>query len=166
MSDLIKEAQRRLELSRIYGDREIDAMATVARDLTAGIIIQVNPVGYRIGNEYFKVFLGKGYRASNKLARISFWKPSYITGHTNYGKEVWVLNAQEKKALVRLLKAKSNTLSVDGSFVYTNWQKTIALFNEELDFTYADTEANLMGTPNYNNRYLPFNLPMPNYLEL
>lgn len=166
MPDLIKETKRRLELSRVYGTCEVDAMATVARDKAAGIIVQINPAEYRIGNEYFKVFSGKSYYAAKKMARISFWKPGYITGHTNYGREAWVLNAQDKKALVKLLKAKSNTLSADGSFVYTNWQKAIAEFNEELDFTYIETEANLIGTPNYNKRFLPFNLPMPNYLEL
>ena len=166
MSDLIKEAKRRLELSKVYGTCDVDAMATVARNKAAAIIVQVNPVEYTIGNEYFKVFSGKSYYASKKVAHLSFWKPVYITSHTNYGREAWVLSAQDKSALVKLLKAKSDMVSADGSFVYTNWQKAIAEFNEELGFTYAETEANLIGTPNYNNRFLPFNLPMPNYLEL
>ena len=166
MSDLSKEAKRRLELSKVYGTCEVDAMATVALNKAAGIIVQVNPVDYTIGNEHFKVFSGKSYYASKKMARISFWKPVYITSSTNYGREAWALNAQDKMALVKLLKAKSDTLSADGSFAYTNWQKAIAEFNEKIGFTYAETEANLIGTPNYDERFLPFNLPMPNYLEL
>lgn len=166
MSDLIKEAKERLELLRVYGTCEVDAMATVVCDRAAGIIVQVNPVEYSLGNEYFKVFSGKSYYASKKMACISFWKPVYITSHINYGRDAWVLDAQDKRALVKLLKAKSNTLSADGSFVYTNWQKAITEFNEKIGFTDTKTEANLIGTPNYNNRFLPFNLPMPNYLEL
>lgn len=166
MSDLTKEAKRRLELSKVYGTYDVDTMATVACHRAAGIIVQVNPVEYTIGNEYFKVFSGKSYYASKKMARISFWKPVYITSHTNYGREAWVLNANEKKALVKILKAKSDMVSANGRSRYTNWQKAIVEFNLGKNFYKEDTEANLLGTDTYNSEYLPFNLPMPNYLEL
>lgn len=167
MSDLIKEAKERLELSKVYGTYDVDTMATVACHRAAGIIVQVNPVDYRIGNEYFKVFSGKSYYASKKMARISFWKPVYITSSTNYGREAWVLNAQDKKALVKLLKADSiGGFTLDGSRKLTNWERAIVCYNEEMHHSQDETEANLLGTSSYNRQFLPFNLPMPNYLEL
>ena len=170
MSNLIKEAKERLFLSELYGGYEpyeLDGMAHIFRNRELGFSVQVNPVESRQGNEYFKVISGgKGYRSAQKLARISFWQAKYIEGHTNYGKDKWVLNAKEKKALVKSLKAKSDMVSADGRSRYTNWQKAIVEFNLGKNFYKEDTEANLLGTDTYNSKYLPFNLPMPNYLEL
>lgn len=152
--------------TRIYGACNVDMMATIVRDPVTGLIVHVNPVEYEVSKEYFKVFSGDGYRTSSKMARISFWKPEYITEYDYYGKEPWVLSDRDKEALVRILKAKSDTVSIDRRARYTNWQKAIVEFNNGISFYGEDTEANLLGTDSYNNEFLPFNLPMPNYLEL
>lgn len=163
MSDLIKQAKERLDKS--YAE-PVESMSTVYVSSNPNYFVQVNPDHNRLGNEHFKVYgEGSTWYSAKKMNRISFWKPEYVE-HSYGGKEPWFLNAKEKRALVKHLKEKSGVLSANGSFEYTRWQATIAQFNLELGFPKAKTEANLLNTPTYNKCFLPFNLPMPNYLEL
>lgn len=163
MYDLIEKAKERLNKS--YAE-PIESMATIYIRRNPNYFVQVNPDHNRLGNEYFKVYgEGSTWYSAKKMNRISFWKPEYVE-HSYGGKEPWFLNTKEKRTLIKHLKEKSGVLSADGSFEYTHWQYMIVQFNLELGFTEGETEANLLNTPAYNKRYLPFNLPMPDYLEL
>lgn len=164
MSDLIKEAMDRLNKSYL---EPIEAMATIYTSHNPNYFVQVNPDGLHIGNEYFKVYFGgSNGRSATKMNRISFWRPEYIE-HSYDGKEPWFLNAREKRTLINHLKADSKgSFTLDGSRKLTNWERAIVRYNEEMHHEQDETEANLLGTPSYNRQFLPFNLPMPNYLEL
>lgn len=153
----------------------IEAMAQTYVDRIANCSMYVNPDINRIGNEYFKFCNNASWSKATKLCRISFNKPQYIV-HTNSRKvDNWILTAKEKKYLVRTL------LSTSKKYVgLTVWQSLIVDYNAERysfdlqeckDITLAVqyglvAKAKLTELERAMLHALPFDLPMPNYLNL
>lgn len=54
---------------------------------------------------YFKVFNAKTWSSATKVCRISFLEPTYISKENRDGCSNWVLNADEKKKLIKVLKS-------------------------------------------------------------
>lgn len=149
----------------------------------------------RHGEEYFKLYNACPRWDAGKIARISFRRPAYIAhradggkkvwtysfeqGHTGNisrisfkepkcdfkykGKEIWSLNTEEKHYLMNTLQAKNTTFHSE----LTTWQVAILTFNMEKGIDWNETKENLLssGTLKYPE-YLPFDLPIPNYMEL
>lgn len=150
-----------LAQKRLNASYEIDAMATIYRDTKGRFSIAVNPDPNRTGDEYFKLYNNAKKFAATKVARILFRKAEYVYHTNSDGKEDWILNAKEKKYLVKALQKQAKMPYEK----YTNWQKAILLFNDEKDLDQEKTLKNLLPKPKYKN-YLPFNLPMPDYTKL
>ena len=153
----------------------IEAMAQTCIDLQNNRSMHVNPDLNCIGNEYFKFCNNVSWSKATKLCRILFNKPQYII-HTNSRKvDNWILTAKEKKYLVRTLLSKSK------KYVgLTVWQALIVDYNAERysfdlqeckDITLAVqyglvAKAKLTELERSMLHALPFDLPMPNYLNL
>lgn len=141
-------------------DYDLYAMATVARDVQRKMLIEVNPDLNHKGNAYLKLYNSDSKQKATKVARISMHAPIYIE-HVNVGrmagKEIWVLNSKERKEFIAFLKEVQNGRTV--------WQNTIIYYNKELDLFEEDTMENLLPNPKYPD-YLPYNLPIPNYMLL
>lgn len=88
------------------------------------------------------------------------YEPIYIE-HANVGRKAgkkdWILNSKEKREFIAFLNSVQNG--------YTVWQKTILDYNKELDLFEEDTMENLLPNPKYPD-YLPYNLPIPDYMKL
>lgn len=153
-----------LAKQRIESVERVESMATVGRDYAAGICIQVNPDVHRINDIngfYFKVYNSVNWPSADKIARIKFSSAKYVD-HTNLdGKQNWIMNNKEIKALMDWFKKRAT----NSGHNITNWQYCIALHNNErgldIDQSLNNTKANWI----YPD-YIPIDLPMPNYLEL
>ena len=144
---------------RLIAAIEIDGMANVYRDPKSRFCIEVNPDKQRLGNEYFKLYNARQWKKATKIARISFRKAKYIK-HSDIFDD-WVLANKEKKYLVEALQ-KQASMPYEN---YTNWQKAIILHNNEKGLPMEQTLENKLADLKYP-KYLPIDLPMPNYLEL
>lgn len=138
---------------------DLYAMATVARDVQRKMLIEVNPDMHK-GNAYLKLYNAASKQKASKVARISMYEPIYIE-HANVGRKAgkkdWILNSKEKREFIAFLNSVQNG--------YTVWQKTILDINKELDLFEEDTIENLLPNPKYPD-YLPYNLPIPDYMKL
>ena len=142
----------------------LDEMATVGWDMQKGLLVQVNPAEQYRGGDYFKVYDAVSEGSATRIARINFAYPIY-TIHApkwNRGKDYWYLNGREKRNLIEFL-SNSNADHPE----YTNWQYAILEFNKGKRLSYEQTKSNLLsnGKLNFPNA-IPYDLPMPNYLEL
>ena len=54
---------------------------------------------------YFKVFNAKIWSSATKVCRISLLEPAYISKENRDGCANWILNADEKKKLIEVLKS-------------------------------------------------------------
>lgn len=138
---------------------DLYAMATVARDVQRKMLIEVNPDVMHKGNA-LNLYNAASKQKASKVARISMYEPIYIE-HANVGrmagKKDWILNSKEKREFIAFLNSVQNG--------YTVWQKTILDINKELDLFEEDTIENLLPNPKYPD-YLPYNLPIPDYMKL
>ena len=141
-------------------EEHIEEMATVFRDKDSKQLCQVNPDRGRKGLEYFKLYNSDSYDTSNSIARISFREPKYINHKNSDGKENWILNSKQKKALVKALNLPSKKYKG-----YNNYQTAIIDFNNEKGLDIDLTEENLVDDLKYPD-YLPIDLPMPDYMKL
>lgn len=151
-----------LAKERLEASYELDAMATVYRDPKGRFLVSVNPDPNREGDEYFKLYNKTSRSSATKIARISFRKTEYIYHSMNQDKEDWILNAKEKKYIVKAFK-KKNPAFYDGQYTY--WQFAIAQFNLEKGLDYKKTFKNAGKKLKYP-KYLPFDLEMPDYTKL
>ena len=124
---------------------DLHAMATVARDVQRKMLIEVNPDVMHKGNAYLKLYNAPSKQKASKVAHISMYEPIYIE------------HAKEKREFIAFLNSVQNG--------YTVWQKTILDYNKELDLFEEDTMENLLPNPKYPD-YLPYNLPIPDYMKL
>lgn len=140
-------------------EHDLYAMATVARDVQRKMLIEVNPDMHK-GNAYLKLYNAASKQKASKVARISMYEPIYIE-HANVGRKAgkkdWILNSKEKREFIAFLNSVQNG--------YTVWQKPIIDINKELDLFEEDTMENLLPNPKYPD-YLPYNLPIPDYMKL
>lgn len=151
-----------LARERLEASYELDAMATVYRDPKGRFLVSVNPDPNREGDEYFKLYNKTSRSSATKIARIAFRKAEYIYHSMNQGKEDWILNAKEKKYIIKAFK-KKNPAFYDGQYTY--WQFAIAQFNLEKGLDYKKTFKNVGKKLKYP-KYLPFDLEMPDYMKL
>ena len=153
-----------LTKQRIEAAEKIESMATVGRDYATGLCIQVNPDVNRVDDIdgfYFKVYNSTNWSSADKIARIKFSSPSYVH-HTNYdGKQDWIMNSKEIKALI----AWFNKRATNSGHNITNWQYCIALHNNERGLDINQSLNNTTANWIYPE-FMPIDLPMPNYLEL
>jgi len=157
-------SRRRLVMHQEYEKKhQLTSMATVARSVERKMLIQVNPDKNYKGNAYFNLYNAASKNKANKVARISMKQSKYIihknTGQTG-GKGNWILEAGEKKDLMDFLISpyeEDSTITV--------WQLVILKYNKELDLFEKETRENLLPNLIYPN-FLPFNLPLPNYMKL
>ena len=140
-------------------EHDLYAMVTVARDVQRKMLIEVNPDMHK-GNAYLKLYNAASKQKASKVARISMYEPIYIE-HANVGRKAgkkdWILNSKEKREFIAFLNSVQND--------YPVWQKTILDYNKELDLFEEDTMENLLPNPKYPD-YLPYNLPIPDYMKL
>jgi hypothetical protein len=140
-------------------EHDLYAMVTVARDVQRKMLIEVNPDMHK-GNAYLKLYNAASKQKASEVARISMYEPIYIE-HANVGRKAgkkdWILNSKEKREFIAFLNSVQNG--------YTVWQKTIIDINKELDLFEEDTMENLLPNPKYPD-YLPYNLPIPDYMKL
>ena len=141
-------------------EEHIEEMATVYTDEVNKHVCQVNPDRNRQGLEYFKLYNNVNWSKATKVARIEFRKPNYVL-HTNKdGKENWKLNNREKIALIKALKMDSEDYPG-----YSNYQAAIIHFNREKGLSANKTKENLINDLKYP-KFLPIDLPMPDYMKL
>lgn len=137
-------------------------MATVGRDSCNNVLMQVNPDVERQGLEYFKFYNAANSRRANKVARIEFRRPKYVIHKSDDGKTNWFLNGREKAKLIEFLK-QTNSTRLD----LTNWRYAIMAFNNEKGLDPHFTEKNLLSSGKLKYpKFLPFDLPMPDYTQL
>lgn len=153
---------RILASQRLEASYELDAMATIYRDPKGRFLVSVNPDPNRSGDEYFKLYNKTNRDSATKIARISFRKAEYIHYSMNQGKEDWILNAREKKYIIKAF-TKKNPAFYGGQYTY--WQFAIAQFNLEKGLDYEKTFKNVGKKLKYP-KYLPFDLEMPDYTKL
>ena len=123
--------------------------------------IDVNPDKQRVGDEYFKLYDGKNFRAADHVIRILFRGP-YFDVHG--GKPLFKLGSRERKNLITFLSSKCEE---DGYEDCTNWQYAIILFNQEKGLPEEKTRKIIKeGEITPYPEYLPFNLEMPPYEHL
>lgn len=144
---------------RLIAALEINGMANVYRDPQSRFCIEVNPDKQRVGNEYFKLYNAKQWKKATKIARIAFRQAKTIKHKDIF--DDWILTNKEKKYLVDALQ-KHASMPYEN---YTNWQKAIILHNNEKGLSMEETLENKVNDLKYP-KYLPIDLPMPNYLEL
>ena len=147
---------------RLEASYELDAMATIYRDPKGRFLVSVNPDPNREDDEHFKLYNKTSRSSATKIARISFRKAEYIYHSMNQGKKDWILNAKEKKYIVKAFK-KKNPAFYNGQYTY--WQFAIAQFNLEKGLDYEKTFKNVGKKLKYP-KYLPFDLEMPDYAKL
>ena len=145
---------------------QLNEMATIFTGTKMSVIVNPDPGRNHYKVEYFKAFHGDSFRKATDIARIRFRDPGYEIH--NSGKENFKLNSKDRKELIRIL-----TLPSDMYDNYTMWQDCIMQFNHEayhisfkqclkLTQSYLDT----LDDKDPIKKYLPIDLPMPNYLEL
>ena len=150
------------------------AMANVFSDRNAEVGIQVNPDPLHVGLPYFKYYNSSSYSSATKIARISMTDPVYIIHRGNDGKQNWILNTGERKALYNSLH--TNSSKYPG---YTVWQAVILDYNNEKFESLSLEEIKTCTVKNkqewieqYKNvsRFIdtivPIDSPIPNYLVL
>ena len=82
-------------------------MPNMDNDKKSKICVQINPTPHRNG-AYFKVYDTMTYTTESRVARINLEKEEYIPEHQ--GHEVFVLNAAQRKGLMRILNKKNKQL--------------------------------------------------------
>lgn len=127
------------------------------------ISVHVDPDLKHQGNEYFKVYDSISYDKAKKISRIKFKEPSYVVHNNNDKKKNYKLVSNKKDDLIDFLNSKNRK-----NPELTNWEYAIILFNRRLGLPDEKTKKNLMFDKNskYNDKYLPFDLKMPNYKNL
>lgn len=143
----------------------LDEMATVGRNQREQLLIQVHPSESQAGNApYFKVYDSESEQSASRIARIRFDMPIYEIHAKQYnrGKDYWWLNSKEKRKLITYLNAP-NMYNKE----FTNWQYAILSFNSERGINPDKTQENLLknGQLKYPG-FIPYDLPMPNYMLL
>lgn len=147
-------------LQNILNEEKFYEMASVTKSGIPSIKLQVDRGRNYKGIEYFKIYDNDSYTKATKSTRISFREPVYISHKNPDGKEVWILNAKEKKALIKQLNQPSRLFKNTN---YTIWHDCIAYFNNEaygLDF------EETLEVKEDKEKYLPINLKMPDYTQL
>lgn len=133
-----------------------------------GILIAITPDLKHIGNRYFKVYNGKTYSSATKVARISFLKPELIINHRERnGKPEWKLNdinIKTRKELIDYLNSTSddNKNYTVWTFLRYSWNRAKLGIRRIEDYTTGVFDKEFFGNPNY----VPYNIPMPDYLNL
>lgn len=156
-----KEAEHLFEAKTIafeLANPLLNEMANVYFDRKANISIQINCSEYHNVN-YFKLYNHQSYKKASKVARISLFEPKYIIHENKDGKENWILNAKQRKALVEILKLPAAYKD------YSIWQLIILAFNKENGLNSFETEENFKNDLKYPD-YLPIDMTMPDYIEL
>ena len=133
-------------------DMEIDdyeylgEMATITRDIDrkGNILIAVNPERDRLSIPYFKVYDSDDILTAKRVIRLHF-KDSGMEYHKDKYKE-WVLNADDKKHIIRVLKKTSKRFKA-----YTNWQYMCFQWNYENNLIDDDITAYFNG--DYDKKY-------------
>ena len=133
-------------------DMEIDdyesyfEMATITRDIDrkGNILIAVNPERDRLSIPYFKVYDSDDILTAERVIRLHF-KDSGMEYHKDKYKE-WVLNADDKKHIIRVLKKTSKRFKA-----YTNWQYMCFQWNYEINLIDDDITAYFNG--DYDKKY-------------
>ena len=145
---------------------QLNEMATIFNSNKLSVIVSTDDTRNFYNEEYFKVFHGSSFRKATDIARIKFRASSYIIHKSD--KENFKLNSKDKKELTRIFNLPSEMY--DG---YTIWQDCIMQFNHEayhipfkqcLQLT--QEYLNTLENDNPVKKYLPIDLPMPNYMEL
>lgn len=157
-----------MEISELNNEMyyQLNEMASIYNGDALSIIVNPDSTRNHYTVEYFKAFHGKSFRKATDICRIKFRTPEYIIHKS--GRENFKLNTRDKKELLRIFNLPSEIYDN-----YTMWQDCIMQFNHEayhisfkecikLTQEYLDTlEEN-----NPMKKYLPIDLPMPNYMEL
>ena len=159
----------------LYEPLELTAMSTVFSDRNFGISIQINADENRIGLPYFKYYNSFQYSKATKVAGISFKSADYVIHRNADGKQNWTLNAKEKQQLMLILQSKPAYFSHN----FSVWQKLIIQYNAEKFQLMEDDTLNCTKSTytqfiwNYTELgyaslidVLPFDLQIPNYLQL
>ena len=136
-------------------------MANVLVDQEQNVSIQIN-LREGLNTTYFNFYNHQDYERADKVCRISFYGPDYIEHRNLDGKKNWVLNASERKTLIKCLT------EVDEDSGRSCWQELIIAFNREKPgdpLSAKETKKNTMENRIHPN-HLPIDLPMPNYREL
>lgn len=157
-----------------YPDYELYEMTTIgqaqAKVKGKKYLVSVHYDSKRIGRPYFRFYDSPRYSIEAKVARISFIEPVY-ENHPDGGNEQFKLNNKQKKILIKYMNSPAKGLYVG----FTNWQKSIILFNSEA----VDAEFNWsIVTKEYKEENkakfskgkwknaLPIDLDMPDYMLL
>ena len=156
----IKKINEEIELS-------MNEMATIYKGKLS-LIVTPDANRNLFNDEYFKVFKGTNYRKATEICRIKFREPIYIEHRNKDGKANFKLSSTEKKLLIKTIELPSN--------IYDNmtiWQDLIMMFNSEAyGFSIKESSKLTMEVINSlpendpRKKYLPIDLPTPNYKEL
>lgn len=150
-------------LKCILNEEKFYEMASVTKEGIPSIKIQADRGRNYFGIEYFKVYNQDSYDKATKATRISFREPVYISHNNPDGKQPWVLNAKERKLLISQMNKPSRLFKNSGLNLKI-WHDCIAHFNNE---AYGiDFDDTLKIFSNSKTKYLPIDLPMPDYKEL
>lgn len=148
-------------LQNILNEEKLYEMASVTKSGVPSIKLQVDRGRNYKDIEYFKVYDNDSYSKATKSARISFREPIYISHKNPDGKQAWILNSKDKRGLIRQLTQPSR-LFKSGDFLI--WHDCIAYFNNEAYGVDFEDSLNILIKD--NPKYLPIDLPMPDYTKL
>lgn len=152
--DLEYESERQINIYSPAGELQISEFNMIScngawskrLNIDIRAIIDTGP----FKKPYFVLYNHWRRGLATKCARISFLEPKYELG-ASYNKSVWFLDENEKKMLVRFLKAGSRCgFEPEPS---NNWRCAIGAFNNEV-------------RNDDDSRILPYDLPIPDYTKL
>lgn len=162
MDDYIKYPEELLEMASVRSKNTDDYYNR---------LLAVNPDINHNGNPYFKYYKNDTYgnKSGNKVARISFLRPEYITHKKErMGIPTWkdpYPNSSDKQRLMDILASPS-----DENPNYTVWTMLRYHWNVEKGFrgSVDDYTAGVMDTKYISNsgNYVPYNMQMPDYNKL
>ena len=150
------------------------AMATIGTHSNPTFKITVNPDMLRVGDPYFKMYLGKNEHVNDGLVRISFLGPYYITHSDNRSDRDSVeIKRIYKKSLIEFMdkSSKVHESMKMWDFCKFSWNNEYGeFFDKEHDYL-TNYEAYMNGffdTPENLSHpsYLPSTLTMPDYMQL
>lgn len=134
-----------------------------------GMCIIIDDESDRVGEWYFKVFDHRNRAKASRCARIKFNRPEYVW-HKRDAYDDFLLDDNDIISLISLLKQPF--FSKEPQFSYLmhrqmkNWKAGTYIFNLYHKLSILDTAKMRYDSPNYNPRYIPVNLNMPNYWKL
>ena len=152
--DLEYQSERQINIYSPAGELQISEFNMIScngawsnrLNIDIRAIIDIGP----FKKPYFVLYNHWRRGLATKCARISFLEPKYELG-ASYNKSVWFLDENEKKMLVRFLKAgKHSPHEAEPS---NNWRLAIGAFNNEV-------------RGEDDSRILPYDLPIPDYTKL